>query len=459
MAIVNPPPSQRDTPTLEASVNRVLTPFERFLRNQSSTGMLLLLATLAALFMANTQWHTLYEDLRHTLIGISINDWSIEYSLHYWVNDGLMVLFFFVLGLEIKREVLAGTLREPKQLVLVLLMAVGGMLVPAALYALLTAGTPGLSGWGIPMATDTAFALVILAALGRRIPTAIPVLMSGLAIIDDIGAVMVIGLFYTEQLHSQALLMGAGIVMLMLFFNKAGVQNSLVYLSCGIALWWFVQQSGIHATTAGIVAALTVPARPQRSGHWFIGRMRGLLHRFEQLNQPKQNILEKQQQHDVVEKAQHVAAATTTPLQHWATAWEKPVNLLIVPVFAFLNAGLQLPNNPLELADSSISVGIISGLVIGKCIGISGLAWLAIHFGIAQLPRQVTLRHIIGLSLLAGIGFTMSLFIANLAFAHAPELLRQAKLGVLSASTIACLLGISVFLCSSNRKANNHHPS
>ncbi len=446
------PNHERKHAPLERPLDDLANSFERFFKNQSSTGLLLVICASAALILANSNYQPLYEALAHIPVGFYVNQFAIEHSLHHWVNDGLMVLFFFILGLEIKHEFLAGDLRDIRQSTLVLFMAAGGMVFPALIYAAFTFDGPGISGWGIPMATDTAFALGALAALGSRVPRSAAVILSALAIVDDIGAVMVIGIFYTEQLNYYALLNGAITLSVLFLLNTLGVRKPFFYLVGGIVLWWFVHRSGIHPTTAGILAALCVPARPYADTSWFSRRVRTLLRRFDKLNHPNQSILEEHRQHKIVEEIHEVAEQTTTPLQHWANRLDKPVVFIIVPLFAFLNAGVILPSDVASTLDAPVLHGTIAGLVIGKGLGISIFAFIALRFGLAKLPIGIHFGHIVGLGFLAGMGFTMSLFIATLAFEGQDALLAQAKIGVLSASAVALVVGVVALL-----RTHRHH--
>lgn len=441
--------SVRDPAPIEIPVEKVIGHLEGFAHSQSSTGIALLLAVLLALGLANSDYRDLYLTLNHLPFGISLGEWSLKMSLHHWVNDGLMVLFFFILGLEIKREVLVGELRDPRQSLLVFHMALGGMLIPALVYLLvvLPTGTAGVEGWGIPMATDTAFALGILALLGTRAPATATMLLSALAIVDDIGAILVIGLFYTANLDAAALLGAAVAFGLLVVFNVAGLRHPLFYLAGGILLWWFILQSGIHATTAGILAALTVPARPYASTVLFRKRMSSILRRFEDIDRVDQTILEAEQQHDLAQQARKTVIQTTTPLQRWENFLDRPVSLFVLPVFAFLNAGVVLGGEGTSAtAAAPVGWGIGLGLVMGKVVGISGFAWLGLRAGWCSLPQGFRRVHLVALGFLAGIGFTMSLFIASLAFATEPQLLAQAKLGILLGSLVAGLLGAGLFM-------------
>ncbi len=326
------------------------------------------------------------------------------------------------------------------------------MLAPALIYVALVGSDIGLRGWGIPMATDTAFAVGALALMGSRVPRATVVLLAALAIVDDIGAVLVISLFYTGDIAVDALMAAGGVFLVMIGFNLMGVRRAIFYLIGGLLLWWFVQRSGIHPTTAGILAAMTVPARPYAGKGWFKRRITTLLRFFERVDSRDHAILERDIEHDVVEEMQDLAKKTTTPLQHWQSMLDRPVNLGIVPLFAFLNAGVAVGGELENLIGGRVFWGTAAGLVLGKGLGISLFAWLALRFGWARLPPQLQLAHVVGLGLLAGMGFTMSLFISALAFADHPALAAQAKLGILAGSALAGMLGMAILYGASRRE-------
>lgn len=441
----NNPLKNFDQPKLEHQVERVLTPFERFLNAQWMSGLLLFGATVYALLLANSHYKDAYFALKHTQIHLGLGNDINHFSVELLINDGLMVLFFFLLGLEIKRESLAGMLQDTRMLALALIIAAGGMLAPAAIYWLLSPEGLVERGWGIVMATDTAFALTILIMLSQRVPAAIPSLMTALAIIDDLGAVLVIGLFYSDSININAL-PGAAICLTLLFaLNSIGVRKPIFYLVGGLGLWWFIHVSGIHTTTAGILAALAIPARSHYDSENISQRMKRLLTRLEK-RAAKQSILEDPAQHEIIEKVQTLAHKSTTPLQLWTSSFERPVALIIIPLFAFFNAGIRLPSDDLISTLDGVTAVIIASLVIGKGLGIFSVFWLAVKARWCDLPEQVGWLHVLGMGFIAGIGFTMSIFIANQAFAGYPALIDSAKVGIIVGSTIAGLLGCGCFL-------------
>ena len=427
---------------INVGITRALSPFESFVRDETIGSLLLLGCALTAMIIANSPLAESYWRAIETPVRIEIGSYGVEGALHQWINEGLMVLFFFVLGLEIKREMLVGELRDVRRAFPVGTAAIGGMLVPALIYYGFNTGTETSHGWGIPMATDTAFAVGVLALLGSRVPTGMAVFLTALAIIDDIGAVLVIAVFYSKQIETQylgmALVMFVGLVGL----NLTGVRHPAIYLVVGILLWLSILGSGVHTTLAGVAAALAVPARPRREGRWLPQRVRQLISDFEAREHRRregESILADDDQHRVIEQLEQAAEQASTPLQRWEGALERPVVLFVLPVFALMNAGVPLSRESFTtLWSESLALGIIVGLVIGKLVGITGGVWLALKLGIGRLPAAMTMRHVAGIGLLGGMGFTMSIFIANLSMDN-QQTLQTAKTAIICASLIAGL--------------------
>ncbi len=437
--------SNHNNPTpLERQVEKVLSPFQRFIKDQTTSSLILVLCTLVALLLANSPLREAYQQVTHIPFGFTVGDQTFTMSLRHWINDGLMALFFFLLGLEIKREILAGELQDMRRTVPVIAAAIGGMLFPALLFLIVNAGTDTVHGWGIPMATDTAFAVGILALLRNWVPTSAFAFLTALAIIDDIGAILVIAVFYTETLQLTYLGIGTGVWAGLLLMNLLGIRSAWMYLIGGLLVWAMLYQSGIHATVAGIVVAFTVPARPKRDPSWFLEQLRRLMQKFERIEKDDSidsNMLGNPDQHRIVEGVRTAAEKATTPLRRWERALEHPVALLVLPVFAFANAGIPINTEVItSVWTEPLAGGIVLGLVIGKGLGIPLLAWAAIRFKLGELPDGLTLRHVIGIGLLGGMGFTMSIFIADLGFAQADNLV-AAKSGILVASLIAGVAG------------------
>jgi NhaA family Na+:H+ antiporter len=430
----------------EWQFQRILTPFDAFVRHQATAGVLLLMATLAALILANSGLKHAYFNLFEMHIGVFAGHWRIEKTLLHWINEGLMALFFLLLGLEIKRELLAGHLRDPKRALLVVCAALGGMLAPAGVYAIVNPDGVAANGWAIPMATDTAFALGAMSLLGTRVPRSLIAFLAALAIVDDIGAVLVIALFYSNALDPAALAWSVSFFGALLIFNRAGVKKAVPYAVGGVLLWYWVVQAGVHGTVAGVLIAAAIPARAKHSPRRFRRSVSSLMERFRRGDRDEQHaILDSDEQHLVVQKLYQTAKLATTPLQRWEDALAMPVSVFLLPLFAFANAGLSFDRVASGAGfPSSITIGIVLGLVVGKAVGISLMTWLATRTGLGRLPDDINMRHILGLSLVAGIGFTMSIFIAQLGFAEHPSLLTEAKLGVFLASVVAALGGLAV---------------
>jgi NhaA family Na+:H+ antiporter len=426
------------------NIEQVLLPFQEFFRQQASGGIVLMVSTVAALVWANSPWAGSYESTWHTELSMGLAEWSVAKPLHVWINDGLMAIFFFSVGLEIKREVLVGELATMKKAMLPIAAAVGGMLVPAALYLALNAGRPGAQGWGIPMATDIAFALGVLAILGDRVCLSVKIFLTALAIVDDIGAVLIIAFFYTVDISLLALGVGAVFLAALLAANRAGVHNPLVYTFLGIGLWAAFLQSGVHPTVAGIIIAMTIPARPQMTDTQFLERSRSILDRFGKANTMETRMLAAEHRHRSAAALTRAAQLVQTPLQRMEHELHPWVTFFIMPLFALANAGVSIGAGITDALTDRVSLGIIMGLVLGKQAGITLFAWLALRSRLAVLPADISWKDIYAVGWLGGIGFTMSLFIANLAF-DGSSLLTAAKVGVLAASLVSGLTGWALF--------------
>jgi NhaA family Na+:H+ antiporter len=420
-------------------IERALRPFQDFAHRESSSGLLLLACTIIALAWANSPWGDAYTHLWEIPITVGVADYAIRESLHHWINDGLMAVFFFLVGLEIKREMLVGELASLRRAALPLAAALGGMLVPALLYVAVNGSGPGSRGWGIPMATDIAFALGVLALLGPRIPLSLKIFLTALAIVDDIGAVLVIAVFYTADLSVTALLWGGLLYLLLLVCNWAGVRHPAPYGLLGMGLWLAFLQSGVHATVAGVLLAFTIPARTRIDANEFLTRSRRALNRFAAAGVAGANVLTSKTHQESLLALEGAAEAAQAPLQKLEEKLHGTVAFGIMPLFALANAGVPLSGG-MQALGSPIGLGIILGLVVGKPLGITLFAWLATRAGVAERPADASWRMLHGAGWLGGIGFTMSLFIAGLAFESA-VVLTQAKLGILAASLLAGAVG------------------
>ena len=426
----------------EKAFERIATPFEEFIHRQTTGGMVLMATTLVALMLANSALAPFYEQMVHLPASLRIGGWGIEKPLHHWINDGLMALFFFVVGMELKREMLVGELANPKHAVLPIAAAIGGMVVPALIYAAFNTGTPGARGWGIPMATDIAFSIGVVALLAGRVPKALITFLVALAIVDDLGAVLVIAIFYTEQIALGWLSGAVAVVGLLWVFNLAGVRRTMPYFLVAMVLWYLLLQSGIHATLAGVIGAFTVPARPRYDPQAFSRHVRALMAKFDQSHRPGASILTNDELRAIAQALGNGAIEVQAPLQRLEHLWHLPVAFLVVPAFALFNAGIPLQSvDWAEIFRNPVTLGTALGLSVGKLVGITGAAWLALRCGIGELPTGTRFVQIPGVALLAGIGFTMAIFITELAFRGQPELLVEAKTGVLCGSVLSGVAG------------------
>ncbi len=426
----------------EQSFDKILTPFEEFIHRQTTSGLLLMGTAVLALVLANGPLASAYEHFVHTLISLGIGSWKLEMSLHHWINDGLMALFFFVVGLELKREMLVGELAKPRNAALPIAAAVGGMLVPALIYFALNPEGDAALGWGIPMATDIAFAIGAMALLASRVPKALITFLVALAIVDDLGAVMVIAVFYTDTIALGPLAAAGGLFALLLLFNLSGIRKTMPYLIVAVLLWYALMQSGVHATLAGILGALSVPAVPKYDPERFSEHVRQLMHRFEASHQPGKSIMTNDKLRAVVQTLENGVHSVEAPLQRLEHVWHMPVAYLVIPVFALANAGIPLEFSSLgETLTHPVMLGVSLGLVLGKFLGITGFSWLMLKLGVAELPKDTRFTQIAGVALLAGIGFTMSIFVAQLGFEGREDLLLMAKTGILAASLLAGVVG------------------
>jgi len=439
----------------EKSFDKILTPFEEFIHRQTTSGLLLMGLAVIALFLANGPLAEAYNDVIHTYISIGVGDWALKMTLQHWVNDALMVLFFFVVGLELKREFLVGELANPRNATMPIAAAIGGMVVPALIYFAINPSGDAALGWGVPMATDIAFAVGALALLANRVPKALITFLVALAIVDDLGAVMVIAFFYTENIAMVPLMIAGGLFAMLLALNLIGIRKTMPYFVIAVFLWYALLQSGVHATLAGILGAMTVPAIPKYNPKRFSAHMQELMRRFDASYQPGQNIMTNESLRGVVQTLSNGVSSVEAPLQRLEHIWHMPVAYLVIPIFALVNAGIPLDFGSLgETMKHPVMIGVSLGLVVGKFVGITGFSWLVLKLGIAQLPKDTRFTQIAGVSLLAGIGFTMSIFVAQLGFGEREDLLLMAKTGILAASVLAGVMGyVWLYLVSKPGKA------
>ncbi len=402
-----------------------VSPLRDFFRTEAAGGVVLVLTTIVALVWANSVWTQSYFDLWHTHLSITVGSHSIDLTLEEWVNEGLMAVFFLVVGLEIKRELVEGELRDPRTAVLPAIAAVGGMVVPALIYVVANAGGDGIEGWGIPMATDIAMAIGVISLLGNRVAPSLKLFLLALAIVDDIGAILVIAVFYSDDIDLGALGVALVLVGLVALMRWAGVRFVAAYALVAAALWLAIHDAGLHATLTGVILGLMAPTRPHRQ--------RELI--------DEEALLDLSTVETAAETATLARESVSVVewLEHLLHPW---TSFLIVPLFALANAGIPITSRSLsDAASSRITWGIIAGLVVGKLVGVVGAAWLATRLRIGTLPAGATWRGIFGIGALAGIGFTVSIFVAGLAFEEEPILENNAKIGILAASVIAAALG------------------
>lgn len=436
--------AEHDSEHLKAAtpIERLARPFTIFAQHKAAGAGVLLATALIALVWANSPWGDSYRALLDAKVSVGAGPLELSKPLLLWINDALMAFFFFVVGLEIKREVLAGELSTLRKASLPLAGAIGGMLVPAGLYALLNLGGRGAHGWGIPMATDIAFALGILALLGARVPLGLKVFLTALAIADDLGGIVVIAAFYTERIALPSLGIGGLLLLVSCGANRAGVRSPVAYFLLGSLTWLAFLKSGVHATLASVLMAMTIPARTRIDGELFLRRMQGLLDRFRSSEVTTQRLLSTEQQ-NVLHHMDETLGHASAPLQQLEHALMPLVTFVVLPVFALANAGVDLSGGVGTVVRDPVFLGIVIGLFIGKQVGVTGGAWLAVRLGVADLPSGVSWRHVYGAAILSGIGFTMSLFISGLAFMD-PELRQAAKLGILVASLASTVVGMAV---------------
>jgi NhaA family Na+:H+ antiporter len=433
-------------PTIKLAA--LLRPFEDFFKNQASGGIILLATTLLALVLANSPLSDAYHHLWATELTIGGTSFGLTQSLHFWINDGLMAVFFFVVGLEIKREFLAGELASRRKATLPIAAAIGGMIVPAAIFAAVNMGTDGIRGWGIPMATDIAFALGIVALLGDRISRPLAIFLTALAIVDDLGAVLVIAIFYTGELSWPALGIAVICLIILIIGNRLGLQHPNFYALIGLVLWIALLKSGIHASVAGVLIGATIPVRAKHPHDEFIDKTERLLDRYRQ-SETIPGPFHNEQRLGTLLALEHVCHDAMSPLQRMEHEMNRWIIYCVMPIFALANAGISLSIDALGTAlTHPITIGISLGLLIGKPLGIFLFTWMAVKLKLCDLPDGSRWSDIAGIGILGGIGFTMSMFITNLAYLDADQI-AIAKVGIFTASILAGALG---YLLLSHRK-------
>lgn len=436
-----------------STIDKFVFPLQRFIQKEKSGGLVLGISVLIALFLANSPWHYQYFQFLDYKLGLLFNgDSFMELSIHHWINDGLMAIFFFVVGLELKREIVAGELSKPRKAMLPIIAAIGGMLFPAIIYFVLNPTGEVHNGWGIPMATDIAFALGVLYLLGNRIPLSLKIFLTAVAIVDDLGAVLVIAFFYTSDISVINLGIGLFFLLLMFIGNRMGIRNIVFYAILGIGgVWTLFLLSGVHATIAAVLAAFMIPADVKIKENTFIARLKKHLSQFKNADPNNLPTVTNEQLY-IIERISRDNKKATPPLQRLEHAMHPFVTFIIIPIFALANAGVSVLDIDMRiLFETNVAVGVALGLLVGKVFGIVGLTWLCVKLKITHLPQGMNYKNLFGLSLLASIGFTMSLFITQLAFVH-EEYQIQAKIGIFVASIIGGILG---YMTLKNQKVNS----
>ncbi len=453
-------------PTIETEtktpIEVALGPLHRFSKMESAGGILLIVFAAGAMVWANSPAASSYVSLFYeTYVKVGFGDWGIEKPFILWINDLLMAVFFLLVGLEIKREILVGELRSPKAAALPIAAAIGGMAFPGAIYAAINWGDPGLRGWGIPMATDIAFALGVMALLGSRVPIALKVFLTSLAIVDDLGALMIIAIFYTDKVGVDYLGYAALLLAVLVGLNFAGVRSRLVYLLVGLVVWYFFLKSGVHATIAGVLVALTIPGKTKVDRARFASFADRMLETFKSQGTEGGKVWTTSTQQGALLALEDATEKVETPLrslEHRLIPW---VAFLILPVFALANAGVALgageggAEGEPSVFTSKVLMGVAAGLLIGKPLGVFVCSWIAVKIGVASMPKGVNWGMIHGAGWLSGIGFTMALFIANLGFKGEDQafMLDAAKLGVLGASVLAGVIGLAILAKATGKPA------
>jgi len=427
-------------------LTKLLRPFEDFFKSQVAGGLVLIATTAVALLLANSPLSEHFHHFWELELTLGFSNFGIEQSLHHWINDGLMAVFFFVVGLELKREFLTGELKSPKKAMLPIAAALGGMLVPAAIFAFFNPEGMASRGWGIPMATDIAFALGVIALLGNKISRPLAIFLTALAIVDDLGAVLVIAIFYTGDLNLVALGFAALFLVALIVGNRLVFQHPNFYALVGFALWVALLKSGIHASVAGVLIGATIPIRPRHSHDEFVSRSEQLLQRYREI-EVIEGPLHNEERLGTLLALEHICHDSMSPLQRMEHEMHSWVIFGVMPIFALANAGISLSLADLgQSLNSPVTHGVALGLLLGKPLGVLGFSWLAVRLGWCHLPHGSRWLDILGMGMLAGIGFTMSMFITNLAFPT--ELFAtDAKVGIFLASLLAGIIGY-IFLAS-----------
>jgi len=436
-----------------------LIPINNFINKQTSVGILIIIMAALAMIVANSPYSDLYHNIWKQELHIGFNDAVLNKTLLHWINDGLMSIFFFMVGLELKKEVMSGELSSFRKAILPIVAAIGGMIFPALIFYYFNVGLDSIKGWGIPMATDIAFALGVLYLLGNRVPLSLKIFLTAIAVIDDLGAILVVAFFYTQDIMLNNLAMGGVFLMFLLLANFIGIRNPIVYAIAGIGgLWMAIMLSGVHATIAAVLAAFAIPTTKKIDTPLFLRKVKMLSFEIkEKLTSNSTNENENEDEiTNIIEKFSLLTEDATPPLQRLDSYLHSFVSFIVLPIFAFANAGVTLDSNSFDNLFSNLAIGVIVGLIVGKFVGIVLFTRLMVYFKISKLPPNVEWKHVYGIGFLGAMGFTMSLFITELAFNN-EILLTQAKIGILSASIIAGFIGYFYLKIISRKSNNNTH--
>ncbi len=435
---------QPKLPAAANAVKKIMSPIDNFMHLEASSGILLLFVTAIALYLANSSFHEAYEHFIHTPIGINFGSFELKMGLQHWVNDALMAIFFFVVGMEIKRELVIGELSSPKRAALPMFAALGGMVAPALIYTFFNINTDTISGWGIPMATDIAFAVGVLSLMSKRVPFSLKIFLLALAIVDDLGAVLVIAFFYTEELSQTAFAVAGGSLGLIILMLFSGIEKVVIYIILGLVFWLAVLQSGIHATIAGVILGFLVPLEPIFNKKLLPGALKPLLDDIhDKIDKAAKSSAElNEAAHHEFMQLKQFAEGAQSPLERTIHSLHYWVGFGIMPLFALVNAGVHVGDFQVnEFISHPVSMGVVLGLFLGKPVGVFLFSYLAVKLKISSLPQGVTWYHILCAGTLAGIGFTMAIFISNLALGVSVGG-TNSKLGILLASVLASIAGL-----------------
>ena len=432
---------------------KLLSPFQKFVNLQSSSGILLLATTIIALVWANSSIGDSYHGFWHYEIGFISDNFVLKKPLLLWVNDGLMAIFFFLIGLEIKREFIIGELNSTKKIMFPLFGALGGILLPVLLYVALNQNPETLKGWGIPMATDIAFSLAILKVLGNRVPLSLKIFLTAFAIVDDLAAVLVIAVFYSSNLDLVMLGSAIGLIIFIYFLSYKGIYSEILIVASGFVVWLLFLKGGLHPTLAGILMAFAVPVRPKISTFEFTDQLESIVNNIKQTRGSDNPVLSGDQL-ELIDELEDWAEKYQSPIQHFEIKLHNWVAFLVIPVFALANAGVVFTNN--ETLDTALIVTIIACLLVGKSVGITTIIFVAEKLKLIEVPSDIRRKHIIGVSFLAGIGFTMAIFIASLAFSGSPEYIDSAKIGILIGSFVSAIIGFTILRFNTTKGKFNH---